>query len=257
MMKRLLALLLAFVPGFMKAAPGKLGTDGDPIRQMLFACQSMKELLSQVHLNGNPGPFQTIADASKLVDEGRRGESMALLRSVLQTPALETRVQLWVWSCLRELGQNPDPKSGHEVLGVVLEMPSAGAYDTLAAYVDGTARYLNFSGAAIFWDAPDPSIKNLCQRFVDSTIPASSRASPRLSLALPKSGTQVTLLTRSGIYVIVGPPDPVISAGGGLMLEMMRRAKKNKTANQLSGPTSPSVTPPAGAGDAPPVAADH
>ena len=139
---------------------------------------------------------------------------------------METRVQLWVWSCLRELDENPEPKSGHEVLGAVLEMPSGGAYDTLAAYVDGTARYLNFSGAAIFWDAPDPSIKSLCQRFVDSTVPASNQAIPRLSLALPKSGVQVTLLTRSGIYVIAAPPSSVINAGGGLMLELIKRSKK-------------------------------
>jgi hypothetical protein len=243
MMKRLLAILLAFVPGFAKADTGKLGSDGDPIRQGLFANQSMKELLSRAQLNGSPGPFQTIANASKLVDDGKKGEAIALLNGVLQTPAIETRVQLWVWSCLRELGENPEPRSGHEVLGVVLEMPSGGAYDTLAAYVDGTARYLNYSGAAIFWDAPDPSIKSLCQRFVDSTISASSQAVPRLSLALPKSGTQVTLLTRSGIYVIAAPPIPVINAGGGLMLELIHRTKKK--------------TPPAGAGPAPSVTADH
>jgi hypothetical protein len=113
------------------------------------------------------------------------------------------------------------------VLGVILEMPSGGAYDTLAAYVDGTARYLNFSGKAIFWDAPDPGIRGLCQRFVDSTIPVSRQATPRFGLSLPKSGSQVTLLTRSGNYVIVNPPDSVVGAGGALMIELINRTKKN------------------------------
>jgi hypothetical protein len=55
--------------------------------------------------------------------------------------------------------RNPLPmKSAFEVLGAVLEMPSGGAYDTLPGYVDGSARYLNFSGKAIFWDAPDASV---------------------------------------------------------------------------------------------------
>lgn len=143
-------LMAVFMLGRGKTQGTKLGSDGDPIRQRLFASQSIKELMSRVQLDGKPGPFQTIADVSKLLDEGKKEEAVILLRSVLQIPNLETRIQLWVWSGLRELGEKPGPKAGFEVLGVVLEMPSGGAYDTLAAYVDGSARYLNFSGGAIF-----------------------------------------------------------------------------------------------------------
>jgi len=31
--------------------------------------------------------------------------------------------------------------------------------DTLAAYEDGSARYLNFIGAAIIWEHPDTSLR--------------------------------------------------------------------------------------------------
>ena len=119
---------------------------------MLFASQSLKEQVRNSHLNCTPGPFQSIADASKLVDSGNKDAAIALLRSVLDTPKLETRVHLWVWSALRELGQAPDPKSAYEVLGAIIEFPSGGGYDTLAAYVDGSARYLNFSGAALMME---------------------------------------------------------------------------------------------------------
>jgi len=225
-MKKLLASLMALLPGHMKADSAKLGSDADPIRQMLFASQSLKEQVSQMHLDGSPGAFQTIADASKLVEAGKKGEAVARLRRVLDLPQLETRIQLWVWSALRELGEKPDPKFALEVLGVIIEMPSGGGYDTLAAYIDGSARYLNFSGRAIFWDAQDAAIKSLCQAFVDSTIPASNRAKPRTSLSLPKRGAQVTLLTRSGLYVITAPPEPLAAAGAALMLELMKRAKE-------------------------------
>ncbi len=225
-MKKLLAFLMALLPGHIKADSAKLGSDADPIRQMLFASQSLKEQVSQMHLDGSPGAFQTIADASKLVEAGKKEEAIARLRGVLDLPQLETRIQLWVWSALRELGEKPDPKFALEVLGVIIEMPSGGAYDTLAAYVDGSARYLNFSGRAIFWDAQDAAIKSLCQAFVDSTIPASNRAKPRTSLSLPKRGAQVTLLTRSGLYVITAPPEPLAAAGAALMLELMKRAKE-------------------------------
>ena len=175
--------------------------------------------------------MQTIADASNLVEAGKKEEAVARLQGVLGLPELETRIQLWVWSALRELGKKPDPKSAFEVLGVIIEMPSGGSYDTLAAYVDGSARYLNFSGAAIFWDAKDAGIKSLCQAFVDSTIPTSNRARPRTVLSLPKGGAQVTLLTRSGPFVIEDPPEPVVGTGAALMFELMKRAKENR-ANQ-------------------------
>jgi hypothetical protein len=97
-----------------------------------------------------------------------------------------------------------------------------GAYDTLAAYQDGSARYLNYSGAAIFWDEHDVAIKSLCQRLIDSTIPESPRALTRQDTMLPKS-------TRSGMYVISEPPQSVVAAGSALMLELMQRVKARKS----------------------------
>jgi hypothetical protein len=224
--KRLLTFLTSPRSGSAKPTDRKVGSDGDPIRQGLFANQKMKELLSRVKLNGSSGPFHSVAEASRLVDAGKKGEAIALLRGIIEGSAQETRVELWVWSCLRELGESPDPHAGHEILGVVLEMPSGGAYDTLSAYADGTARYLNFSGAAIFWDAPDAAIKQLCLRFIAATVAIAGKAVPRLSLSLPKKGFQATLLTRSGIYVVTNPPEAIIGSGGSLMLELIKRTKK-------------------------------
>ena len=150
-------------------------------------------------------PFQTFADAVELARAGKKEDAKSRLHSILGITNLETRIQLWVWSALRELGEQPDAKFGKEVLGVVIEVPMRGAYDTLAGYQDGSARYLNFSGKAIFWDAPGGSIKLLCERLIASTIPEGSRAVLRKGTVLPKSGTQVTLLTRSGMFVIAEP----------------------------------------------------
>jgi hypothetical protein len=224
----MLEFLKRLLGGAAAAKPGRLGSEDDPIRQMLFASQSLRELVSQTRLDGRPGPAQSIADAQRWVEEGKTKEAVARLRGILDMPILETRVQLWVWSALRELGERPEGKSAFEVLGAVLEMPSGGAYDTLAGYVDGSARYLNFSGKAILWDVPDPAVKRLCQGLVDSAILASGKAKPRASLSLPKRGIQVTMLTRSGPFLIAAPPQEVISAGTALMLELMRRAQAQK-----------------------------
>jgi hypothetical protein len=164
-----------------------------------------------------------------LAKAGKKEEAKSRFRGILGLPNVETRIQLWVWSALRELGEQPDIKSGEEILGVVMEVPMRGAYDTLAAYRDGSARYLNFSGSAIFWDKPDLQIKSLCEGLIASTIPERSRAVQRQNTALPKSGTQITLLTRSGMYVISEPPQSVINAGLALMLELTQRAKDNRS----------------------------
>jgi hypothetical protein len=226
--------MFEFLKGLFGQQPdsGKLGSEADPIRQFLFASQSLREQLSHTRPEDRAAPAQSIADAQRLVEEGNAQEAIARLRGILDSPVLETRIQLGVWSALRELGERPEGKPAFEVLGAVLEMPSGGAYDTLAGYVDGSARYLNFSGGAIFWDAPHPAIKQLCQGLVDSTIPASGKAKPRKSLSLPKRGIQVTMLTRSGPFVITAPPQAVVNAGALLTLELIRRTEEKEAAGR-------------------------
>lgn len=203
----------------------KLGSDGDPIRQRLFASQPIDELLQRMPIHEPAGPFAALADAARLVAEGRKDDAIMLLRGVLDRPNLETRIQLWAWSALRELGVHPDTSAGSEVLGVVVEVPLQDAWDTLAAYQDGSARYLNYSGAAIFWDRPDETITALCHALSRSAATAGAQARPRLSVALPQGGMQMTLLTRSGNYVIANPPDSSIKVAAVLMNELIQRAQ--------------------------------
>jgi len=53
---------------------------------------------------------------------------------------------------LAQAGQPAPPDQARVVLGVVAEMPVRKGHDLLAAYRDGTARYLNYSGKAVIWD---------------------------------------------------------------------------------------------------------
>jgi hypothetical protein len=225
-MKRLLAALSALLVGPAKADDGaKLGSEQDRIRQMLFASQSLKEQVGCLDSNTPNGPFRLTIEASKLIEGGQRDEAKTRLREILAMPDLETRTILWTWSSLREVGENPDPKLAFEVLGVVLEVPVNGGFDTLAAYADGSARYLNYSGSAIFWDAPDTTVKALCEKLIDEAASAGTATEPRSTLKLPRDRAQVTLLTRSGNYV-ASMPGPVMQAGAKLMMVMMDRAKK-------------------------------
>jgi hypothetical protein len=210
------------------AGSARLGSEDDWIRQGLFGCQSMNELLRHVKPSG-AGPFRSIDDANKLATEGRVEDAKSVLRNILSTPDLETRVELWVWSALRELHEQPEPKLAFEILGAIVEVPMQGAFDTLAGYKDGTARYLNFSGKAIFWDAKDITVQRLCQALLASLVPAASQFKPRLNVSLPKSGTQVTLLSRSGMFTISDPPMPILKIAAGLMNELIRRTSEKRS----------------------------
>lgn len=203
----------------------KLGSESDPIRQRLFASQPIAELLQRMPIHEPAGAFAALADAARLVAEGRRDDAIMLLRGVLDRPNIETRIQLWAWSALRELGIQPDANVASEVLGVVAEVPMQDAWDTLAAYQDGSARYLNYSGAAIFWDRPDETITALCHALSRAAATAGAQAKPRLSVALPQAGMQLTVLTRSGNYVITDPPESSIKVAAVLMNELIQRAQ--------------------------------
>src|SRR5260370_27442003 len=128
MMGKLFASLGSWFRVSVPPGSAKLGSDGDPIRQMLFASQSLREQVSRIRINGSQGPLQSIVDSYKFVLDGKKSEAIVRLRSVLDSPKIETRTELWVWSGLRELGEVPESKFAFEVLGVIMEVPSGGAY---------------------------------------------------------------------------------------------------------------------------------
>lgn len=84
--------------------------------------------------------------ASHACAQGRLLEAIEVLRALANDDAIESRDRLQAWAGLRELGVRPDPDRIGLPLGVVLDVPVVGGLDTLAAYADGSARYVNFSG---------------------------------------------------------------------------------------------------------------
>ena len=75
-MQRLIAFAKGLFRGSASAETGKLGSKGDPIRQVLFGSQTLKEQVQRIRLNGSSGPLSRIVDASKLGDSGKRKEAI-------------------------------------------------------------------------------------------------------------------------------------------------------------------------------------
>lgn len=149
----------------------------------------------------------------------------------------ETRLHLQAWALARLAGASPGD-DGRDVLGVVVDMGLAEGLDTLAAYADGSARYLNHSGSAVVWEVPDMAVGQHVRALLDSAAPVVAVGGP---LEGPRFGppppgqTMISVLTRGGIYIGAGPIDaissdprggPVLAAASALLALLVQRAQQ-------------------------------
>ncbi|MEK7442856.1 MAG: hypothetical protein AABZ78_18780, partial [Chloroflexota bacterium] len=83
---------------------------------------------------------------------GRLLEAKIELRRVAEMQSVDSLITLWAWNMLRAWGQMPDDDTAQKVLGVVMEVGLDKGMDVMAAYEDGTSRYVSKTGSMIVWD---------------------------------------------------------------------------------------------------------
>jgi hypothetical protein len=165
-------------------------------------------------------------------------DAPAALRAIASAPPpeRETRLYLQAWHLARLAGIDHGSSAGR-TLGVVVDMHTDDGLDTLAGFRDGSARYLNYSGAGVVWEAPDAEIG----RLVDDLL---FRAEEVVAVTGPlqgerpgppgHGGAMISILTPGGIHVGAGSVyalsndsrgGPVVQAGAALLGELVRRAE--------------------------------
>src|ERR1700722_16558297 len=97
-------------------------------------------------------PWRSFERARELARSGQPAEAISSWLRIASTEDLESRQILQAWHFLRQASCPPPAETAKLVLGVVVEMPVDDGHDLLAAYRDGSARYLNYSGAAVVWE---------------------------------------------------------------------------------------------------------
>jgi hypothetical protein len=146
----------------------------------------------------------------------------------------ESRTRLVAYTMLMNMGVKPQRR---ELLGVVIEVGLEGGLDVLAAYDDGTARYINQTGAMVVWEAPTSASNALLDRlFAESEVVVGKIGpwdKPRLSQ--PSNGeVRLNFLVSDGLYFGQGPFDvlandamggPVIDAATKLMVFLTEQGK--------------------------------
>jgi hypothetical protein len=170
-------------------------------------------------------PWVLMAAAYVKLRMNEAAEAGRLLRAVTLISS-EARLRLWAWHNLRELGKYPAPDLARQVLGVVIEVPfDEDRADVLAAYADGSARYINHQGGMIVWDRLDEVVTPLVMNVIRaSATPVGVETEERSDDPLLPDQVRLSMLTPGGMYVWEGVPgdNPELGQVFVSMAELLR-----------------------------------
>ena len=183
-------------------------------------------------------PWSTFIMARSHLQKKENPLAIQLYKKLLTTPNLESRHYLQAWHFLKNVGIRQSNKVAKRLYGVIIEVALDSGIDIIAAYTDLTARYYNYSGAAIIWNAPDNSLESQIKRVlsagkivVDNIGPWEEERPP----APPEGQVRISMLTASGIHFGQGELNsfaedalagPVISSAEILMETLIEKADK-------------------------------
>jgi hypothetical protein len=220
---------------FFKRKKSADGASRDELRELLFGDVPLAKWAA----NGEDAPWPQLRAAADALGRDDRATAQATLAAVLQMPNLESRHYVEIWTALRSLGVAPPAADAKHVYGVVLDIPMQKGRDTLAAYEDGSARYINFSGSVVVWDAPGTDGE------IDAKLAALLAAGRSLATLigpweaprppLVAAHARISLLTPSGLHFGEGPFEvmsrdqkaaPLFGAGAQLMQALTSRAQQ-------------------------------
>jgi hypothetical protein len=181
-------------------------------------------------------PWASFEKAEARMEQGDRSGAVEVLESIVQRSGLESRHYVQAWSSLRTLGVSPPPGEAKHVYGVVVDVPVESGLDTLAAYEDGTARYINFSGAAIIWDVQEPRMIERIEKLVSAGKTLASLIGPWEGVrpSLPSGQARISLLTPSGLHFGQAPLNvltedamaaPLLAAATELMQALIQSSR--------------------------------
>lgn len=150
----------------------------------------------------------------------------AALLKIATNPTAETRTRILAYNRLRSMGHKSDKK---ELLGVIVEVGLNEGLDVIAAFQDGTARYINYTGKMVVWETTTPASMKLTKELFSQSEPILSKIGPWNQPRRPnpaKGYARITFLVSDGLYFGEGPINvlfndqmagPALNTAGELM----------------------------------------
>ena len=127
------------------------------------------------------------------------------LQRIIMDDDVETRVKILAYHVMRVLGEPVEEK---ELLGVIVEVGLDDGLDTLAAYQDGTSRYINYTGKMIISDATDEVLRDITAQLFRDSLNIVRRIGPWNAPRKPfpvKGNVRISFLVSDGLYFGEGP----------------------------------------------------
>ena len=153
--------------------------------------------------------------------EGAGPDAVMQWQEIAHDTSLETRTRLQAWTSLRAAGVAIPDELAQRVEGVVVHVPIDDLHDVLAAYADGSVRYLNHNGAASIVEPPAPApVAEAAARLLAAGAEVVPMIGPWEELLLPElpvGHARLLMLTPSGPCFGQGPFDVLMAdpkAGG-------------------------------------------
>jgi len=154
------------------------------------------------------------------------------LNKVATDTALESRARILAYNILKSKGNTVDKK---EILGIIVEVGLDEGLDVVAAYKDGTARYINHAEKIIVWQAANDESDALVKNLFETGLQVVKNIGPwhKERLANPGNGdVRISFLVADGLYFGQGPFEvlekdkmggPVINAATRLMVFLINQ----------------------------------
>jgi hypothetical protein len=162
-------------------------------------------------------PWSLFVSARSAFRAGTGDAAARIWRSIAARTDVESRHVLQAWTFLRLVGMQPSSDEAETVHGVVCEVPVDGGHDVLAAYRDGSSRYLNYTGSAVVVDQSPPAAVRAARTMIEAAAPVAQVVGtwddPVLP-ELPSGHARLLLLTPGGFRFGQGPPDSLWSDPG-------------------------------------------
>src|ERR1044072_2394548 len=200
------------------ASPNANSSATSDFKALFFADQSLQQVTDMAKPAAPAGPsdpWSLFASALAASRQNNTDQAKNDLKKILDIPDGESRVQLWAWRALRDLGEKPPADIGDQIQGVVCELHNEAGVGTIAAYVDGGARWHGGQDTIIVWDATgtDAAIDRNIYDLLQAAEPLVTEAPLSNEHKTPEPAAdhfRVSILTFGGIRTVeVFGPDIV------------------------------------------------